>query len=345
MTYLRECWYVAAHAEEASQKPFSRIILEEPVVIFRTESGQLTALDNRCPHRFASLSAGKVCGESIQCPYHGLQFNTAGACISVPSGDEPPQRARVKVYPVVEQYGLIWIWMGSAEKAHPKLIPDFSRLVADDCDWWTGYLYARANYQLVVDNLLDLSHVEFLHPMLASEGWAGRNTQSIEQRGDTVTVKDVALNDNASAMALQLNPGLSAIGTSSFIERWDPPSHLYLSVDYFSETGDWLVPSGHFLTPETSTTTHYFLRAGQSIDPKNSGLTATMKLGTLHVFQTEDIAMIETQQRNLGDADLMDMKPVILRADSGAVRARRILAKKINDERTTHSNAVSSLQR
>lgn len=332
MKFLRNCWYVAGHAEEVTGKPFSRVLLGEPVVIFRTESGILIALDNTCPHRAAPLHMGKVCGEELQCPYHGLRFDRAGDCVGAPATGEPLPRAKLKSYAIVERYGMLWIWMGEASLADPTNIPDFSRLEAADATWWTGCLYARGNYQLVVDNLLDLSHVEFIHPLLATDGWAGRNRQNIEQDGDTVTVRNVAPDDPILPMARAMNPKLAPMGTSVQTLRWSPPSVLQLEIEYRSETGDWLVPSGHFLTPETALTTHYFLRAGQTIDPENAAMTAQMREATLALFQKEDIAMIEAQQVNLGTRDLMDINPASLRADAGAMRARRVLAKRIKDE-------------
>lgn len=332
MTFLRNCWYVAGHAEEIGEKPFARTLVEEQVVMFRTASGALVALDDRCPHRFAPLHEGKVCGEQIQCPYHGLRFDSTGACAGVPSGETPPPRAKVRSYPLVSRYGMLWIWMGDAAAADPASIPDFSRLEHDDATWFTGTLHAKGNYQLLVDNLFDLSHVEFIHPYLASAGWVERATHTVTQDGDTVTHQSVSRDDAVPAMALHMDPKLSPVGTSLFEERWDPPSVMQLNIEYQTATGSWIVPSGHFLTPETPTTTHYFLRGGQTVDPKNEQMTAGMRDGTLHIFQSEDIRMIEQQQRNLGDADLMEMQPAILRADAGAIRARRVLAKRIREE-------------
>ena len=332
MIYLRNCWYVAGHAEEAVVKPFARMLLDEPVVIFRTESGLLTAMDNVCPHRAAPLHLGKVCGEQLQCAYHGLRFDRSGACVGVPSLGESPPRAKLKTYPIIERHGMLWIWMGDAALANAANIPDFSRLEADDATWWTGYLYSRGNYQLVVDNLLDLSHVEFIHPFLSSEGWAARNKQTIVQDGDTVTVNNVAPDDPIMPFVQAMNPRLPPMGTNVQTLRWSPPSVLQLSIEYHTDKGNWFVPSGHFLTPETAYTTHYFLRGGQTVDLPNAAMTAQMREATLALFQAEDIMMIDAQQVNLGSRDLMDIQPAILRADAGAMRARRVLAKKIRDE-------------
>lgn len=340
--YLRNCWYVAGHAEEATVKPLGRIFLDEPVVIFRTETGTLVAMDDRCPHRLAPLHKGTVCGEQIRCPYHGLRFSPAGMCTATPSGDRPPARARLKTYPLVERHEMLWIWMGEASLADTSLIPDFSRLTEDDADWLSGYLYVRGNYQLAVDNLLDLSHIEFLHPMLASP--IARAHSQLEQEGDTVHFTSTLPDDKPLALALTMNPRLAPHGKTVMRERWEVPSLVFLSVEYYSATGDWYIPSGHFLTPETATTTHYFLRSGQTVDKYNAQMTEAFKSGSLHIFATEDIPMIEAQQKNIGAIDLMDHHPAILRTDAAAVRARRVLSRRIKEENSPVYTAVEAQQ-
>ena len=115
MTYLRNCWYAAAWSHEVvGTRPLARQLLGEHVVLFRTETGTLTLLADRCPHRFAPLSMGKVVGETIQCPYHGLRFGTDGACAHNPHYDALPKAAQVKSWPVLERHGMIWCWPGDA---------------------------------------------------------------------------------------------------------------------------------------------------------------------------------------------------------------------------------------
>src|SRR5687768_10422806 len=114
--YLRNTWYIAAEPQELASRPLARTILERPVVVFRTASGKVVALDDRCPHRFAPLSLGHVAGERIQCGYHGAQFDASGACVHVPGQDIVP-RVKIASYPVVEKHGYVWIWMGDTAGA------------------------------------------------------------------------------------------------------------------------------------------------------------------------------------------------------------------------------------
>src|SRR3546814_16610251 len=155
--YLRNAWYAAAWSEEIGGTPLGRTFLEQPVVLFRETDGTTVALADRCPHRFAPLSKGKLVGNAIECPYHGLRFGADGQCVHNYHGPVP-KAASVHRYPVMECYGLAWIWMGDADQAHEDRLPAFGPFITDD-----GFAFARgnlqlaANYQLVVDNLLDLT--------------------------------------------------------------------------------------------------------------------------------------------------------------------------------------------
>jgi phenylpropionate dioxygenase-like ring-hydroxylating dioxygenase large terminal subunit len=145
MSFLRNTWYVAGLPDEVSEKPLARTFLDTSVVIYRGESGTLAALDGACPHRFAPLGQGCVVGDAIQCPYHGLRFDQQGACVFMPTGGEPPPRAKLRSYPIVERHHLLWIWMGDAASADPALIPDYAYLGEAGFGWFDGYMYVRGN--------------------------------------------------------------------------------------------------------------------------------------------------------------------------------------------------------
>src|SRR5689334_15975240 len=96
---LRNSWYCAAWGSELDVGAMiDRTILDERIVLFRDEDGEGVALSNRCPHRFAPLSMGKIVeGGAIECVYHGLRFNAQGSCVLNPHG-EIPKGAGVRVY-------------------------------------------------------------------------------------------------------------------------------------------------------------------------------------------------------------------------------------------------------
>src|SRR5215813_704975 len=154
--FLRNYWYVAASAAEIGRKPFARMILGEPVVFFRTEDGAPVAFEDRCAHRHLPLSMGKLVGDRLQC-------HCTGQCVRIPGQELIPPSAKVKTYPVTERHRWVWIWMGDPALADPARITDFHWL--DDPAWGAkaSYLHVKANWQLVVDNLLDLTHLAFVH--------------------------------------------------------------------------------------------------------------------------------------------------------------------------------------
>ena len=342
MSFLRNCWYVAGFPEDASRQPMTRTFLDEPVVIYRSEAGALVAMDNRCPHRFAPLDRGKLIGDAIQCPYHGLRFGTDGQCVHMPSGAPPPPRAQLRVYPIVEKFELMWIWMGDPALADPATIPDFAFLMDEQYGWFNGTLHAKANYQLFVDNLLDLSHAEFLHPMLSSDGWGARNEATVEQRGESLYVENIAKEDNIFALNRRIRPDFPAIGTTIQRERWDAPGVISLSVGFYAGDDKVVQPSGHFLTPETETTTHYFFRGGQDVAPKSPEVNAAVRDGVIAIFRDEDIPIIEAQQYLMGEVDWIEAEPAILKADSSAIRARRMMAKRIRLERAAEMEKAAA---
>jgi phenylpropionate dioxygenase-like ring-hydroxylating dioxygenase large terminal subunit len=124
MPFLRNCWYVASWSSELVSAPLGRRILNEPIVMYRLSSGEPVALSGRCPHRFAPLHLGKVIEDKIQCPYHGLRFSSAGACVFNPQGNgATPKAVHLRAYPLIERYNALWIWMGDPERADLAQIP------------------------------------------------------------------------------------------------------------------------------------------------------------------------------------------------------------------------------
>src|SRR5262245_60444510 len=196
MTYLRNVWTIAAWARELQPNTlFARTLLDEPLVFYRDASGTPCALSDRCPHRFAPLSMGQLCdgGASVQCPYHGLRFDGSGDCVHNPHGKIPPA-AKVRSYPVVERWSALWIWMGDPDRADASQIPDFR---FNDPEHWvvgTGSMVVDAPYELEIDNILDLSHAEFMHPMFASVALC-RSKLECQQDGETIWSKRFMPND------------------------------------------------------------------------------------------------------------------------------------------------------
>ena len=233
MPYLRNTWYVAGWADElAPGAVLARRLLDEPVVMFRDAAGTAQALHDRCPHRFVPLSAGRVLPDTgnLQCGYHGLQFDGTGHCVHNPHCDGAiPKAAKVRAYPLVERHSLLWIWMGDVEAATPDTIPDFSCM---DTDGWyvgQGYLRPRANYVLEVENILDLSHIEFLHSELLGSEAVKRARTEVRQEGRSVWSLRLMQNERLPAVAAEKFGIPAGIAVDRWLDvRWDAPSNLLL---------------------------------------------------------------------------------------------------------------------
>lgn len=333
--YLRNAWYVAGWPGEITRRPLRRTFLNEPVVLFRRQDGTPVALADRCPHRFVPLSLGKLVGDELQCIYHGLRFDASGACAFNPHGDGAiPRRAQVRSFPLLERHGVVWIWLGEAARAPATQLPDLS--IVDDPAFALvfGTMLVKANYLLVSDNLLDLSHVQFLHPLLRVPDGAVRR-HDVRQDGDTVW--SMLWRDNALPNVLhQLFWPKDKIGDSRAHMRWNAPSVLLLDTG-ITERGrpaeeGVSVPSVHLLTPETDNTTHYFWGFLRNRDVDDAAVSERIRAVGLQAFEEEDRPVIEAQQANIQSADVMNLGPALLSPDAAAVRARRILERLIEAE-------------
>ena len=165
LTFVRNSWYVAGWSHDLSKGILPLEIVGIRIAMFRDTKGLAHALEDRCPHRLLPLSKGKCLGDTIQCGYHGMTFDTTGKCVRVPGQDNTPERAYVQVFPVEERHGIMWVWMGDpnlADKNKIFAIPELS-----DSKWHAhlgGHLHIKAHYLNVAENLVDPAHVSFVHP-------------------------------------------------------------------------------------------------------------------------------------------------------------------------------------
>jgi phenylpropionate dioxygenase-like ring-hydroxylating dioxygenase large terminal subunit len=268
MPYLKNAWYAAGWSAELGEKAIARTILDQPIVLFRGAHGNPLALTDACPHRFAPLSLGRVTGSGIACGYHGLEFDGHGKCVRNPHGKGAVSSAlSVRSYPLAERYGMIWIWMGDATLADESSIPVLP-LDNAGLSWVYGQLHVSANYELVVDNLLDLTHVEFLHPFLASPGNSQRTSFRAEHKDEKVSAFYEIKGEPISGLFQLLWDGDETEGDMHAYMHWQPPSNLYLDVGMSPLGADTAagaqIPTTHLLTPETEDTTHYFWAAGRN---------------------------------------------------------------------------------
>jgi len=352
--FLENAWYVGAWGDEVGATPLGRTILDQPIVFYRLEDGTPAAMHDRCPHRFVKLSGGAVKGDEIMCPYHGLTFDAAGRCTHARANDIARDRFVLRTYPLVERYQAIFIWMGDPALADPALIPEFpffaeaGRMIAGK-----GLTYLKANYLLEIDNLLDLSHLDFVHAKTISNGCVTEGQYDVYQRGTTVhsdwfipaTRAPVQF---ADLINLSPNPAWDGIKADMIVDhwldmRWDAPGTLHLDVGVAPAGTNRANPidmaQAHFVTPESETSTHYFwiysmTDCGQGQDMLD------FFLKVVHIaFDEEDKPMLEGQQLAMVGTDFWAEHPMILPEDAGAIRARRVLDKLIREENRIQAGA------
>jgi len=331
-------WYAANWSKDLTMAPVARTVLEEPVVLFRGANGKVAALEDRCCHRAAPLSRGEVTGDHLRCGYHGLTFDAQGRCVSVPGQSTIPSGAQVRSYPVVERWNVIWIWMGDAARADGGKIVELPWL--DNADWegTPGYIHIEANTQLLVDNLLDYTHVSYLHS----------GTIAGDPREATTPTKTERLDDGLRVGRWMIDfkpPPLfaKAGGFTGNVDRWQhaiwkPPSVVYMDVGA-ARTGTG-APQGdrsqgisiwstHLVTPETDTTCHYHFCFARNFGLGDTDMSRILYEGSRATF-LEDKAMLEAQQKHLRGGTLDGM--IHIPADAAQLQARRMLEELVRAE-------------
>jgi vanillate O-demethylase monooxygenase subunit len=303
VSFVRNAWYVAAWAGEVGQSPLARTLLGIPVVLFRGDDHVVHALRDRCPHRAAPLSRGRVVDGYLRCPYHGLEFDGHGQCVRNPHvAGAGGLRLAAPSYAVVERHGACWIWMGDPTRADPATVPAIYDVFAP-LAVVTGYTHVRADFRLVVDNLMDLSHAEYLHAeTVGTPGVAEAVQTRLVPRPDVITVE-------RTTRDLPPSPLLASVWTrSARVDKWSniswrAASNLFLDIGITSPGGDradgFAFPSAHLLTPETATTTHYFWMNGRNFATEDEALSARLHGAFSRTFAEEDAPIIEAAQRNL----------------------------------------------
>lgn len=338
--FIRNAWYVAAWADEVSDKPLARRICNEPVVLYRDAAGKAGALLDMCCHRGAPLSMGKVTDQGLECGYHGLVFATDGACVRIPGQDRIPERARVRSFPLVEQDGFLWIWPGDADKADPASIVSYP-WHNDTANWphkHTMYPIA-ASAMLMVDNLMDLTHLGYVHGSTIG----GNPMIHVEAKMETVRT---TLGLKFTRWMLNSVPPPTYTRAAKFDGRIDraqmfefiaPGSILQLSAaddagayaNGLTERSKIQFRLFHGLTPETDTTCFYFWSTANGFRPEDPATTDQLFNEIAAAF-LEDKAIVEGQQARLteqGEAGLVDIV-----TDSARLHMRRTVERLIAEE-------------
>jgi phenylpropionate dioxygenase-like ring-hydroxylating dioxygenase large terminal subunit len=318
--FLRNSWYVAAWDREVTHGLLARTILGEPIVLYRKEDGEPVALEDRCCHRHLPLSMGKLEGDRLRCGYHGLLFDAAGKCVEVPGQATIPPQARVRVFPLKEKYDWVWIWMGEPQRADPALIPNW---------WWAEHkewaftrperVHLKCNYQLIADNVLDVTHLAYVHAGSIGAPSITEFPGTVEREERLVRFTRW-IRDRPPPPLYQ-----KAGGFSGKVDRWQIVEHVppCFSVNFAgcedkTRRIDLMALSAP--TPETENTTHYFFGFVRNFGLDDPEMEKIFALDMVKVFN-EDFPVLEAQQRNL---DVYRSR-IDIAVDAAPLAARRML--------------------
>jgi vanillate O-demethylase monooxygenase subunit len=325
-------WWVAGFSKELDDKPIARTILNLPMVLFRLPNSTVAALSDRCCHKDLPLSCGTVEDAGLRCGYHGLLYNGSGKCIEIPGQERIPEKARVNSYPLRERDGILWVWVGSSVDVDPMDEPPAYPLHRDPrFKFGSGHFHYNAPYQLIHDNLLDLSHVGYVHQKTIG----GNPTQHMTASFKTSVVGDVVVVNRPMPNTLA-PPTYTAIWPfEGRVDRWQEVefhvSHLLIwagagEVGQYAlddpNRGGMHIRGFHGVTPETETSSHYFWSIGTNEHAERPDGARLLLEQTIDTFN-EDKFVIEEQWRN--QRRFPDHAQVDIHIDVGPIRARRII--------------------
>jgi phenylpropionate dioxygenase-like ring-hydroxylating dioxygenase large terminal subunit len=337
---VRNAWYIAAWADELKAEPLARRICGDPIVLFRDSQNRAAALADRCCHRAAPLHLGSVVESGIECGYHGLTFDGSGRCIRIPGQSRIPEDAWVRSYPVVEKNQLVWLWMGDPALADPAKIVDFS--YHDDAAKWPNKhdMYPiQGNYMLMVDNLMDLTHLGYLHAKTVG----GNPSAHVDAEMKTERTQTGLRFTRWMKNSVPPPSYVKAAGFQGRIDRCQKfefvaPSTVLQwtgATDAGSEYADpeqdfrFQFRLFHGLTPETETSCYYFWSVANGYRQNEPEATEQLYREIAPTF-VEDREMVEAQQARLGEfgeAGLVDIA-----SDANRMHMRRMVERLIAAE-------------
>ena len=332
--HIKNAWYVACTPSEIDDKPLGRKICNESVVIYRNGEGEVTALEDFCPHRGAPLSLGTVIEGKLVCGYHGLEMGCNGRVIAMP-GQRVGGFPAIRSFPVVERHGFVWLWASESEKADAALIPDLQWANNPEWAYGGGLFHIGCDYRLMIDNLMDLTHETYVHSSSIGQKEIDETPCTTRVEGDHVVTSRFMNGIEAPPfwkMALRGNH----LPDDQLVDRWQicrfsPPSHVMIEVGVaLAGHGGYDAPADKkassivvdFITPETDTSIWYFWGMTRNFNVKDKALTAAIRDGQGKIF-TEDLEMLERQQKNL--LARPERKVLNLNIDAGGVHSRKVI--------------------
>jgi phenylpropionate dioxygenase-like ring-hydroxylating dioxygenase large terminal subunit len=336
--WLKNCWQVAGFATEIGDRPLARRLVGESVLMYRLKNGTAVALQDRCPHRLVPLSSGQRVGDEIQCSYHGLKFAGDGRCTHIPGQSVIPPNSRALNYPLFERQGLAWIWLGKPDLADESLVPDFPWMDPPSWNQSYGYHHFDCDYRLMSDNLLDLSHENYVHRHTIGN----QEEESIAEYPVSVTVEEgTIVRVHREMPKIEPPPFFQMfLNTTQPIDRWQTAVHMPPGI-HMTEAGAYVTGTPranasinrimHLLTPESANSTHYFWCVARNYRLGEASLGESI-IKSINTTFNEDKTLLELLQRALTAAPEKNMPRFAIRLDEGPLRARRLLDKWVKSE-------------
>ncbi len=328
--YPYNCWWVAALSEEVGRNLLGRWLLDTPILLYRTEDGRAVAIEDRCPHRAAPLSLGCLKGDDVQCGYHGFTFAPDGTCVHVPSMNAPLPAARVRSFEVIEQPPFVWIYVGDPERLD-EVPPPKPLDWTDDTSFTcvVGRMNINANYMLLKENVLDLTHFGYVHARsFGITDWI--DPPKLTKNGDVVGYHQSFV--RSPLPPIFANPLGIPIGTPFNRENYGScvsPALQIAAVDFVDPhtnavAGRFRIT--HATTPIDATRMQYVYVLAR--DHGNSPEEMEALLKSSEVGFAEDEAMIEAvQQMMTRDPRGTSAPEISVKSDGPGVEARRVVTR------------------
>ena len=357
--YLRNTWYVACTADEIAGKPLGRRICGEAMVIFRSrvddhagDAGRVVAVEDFCPHRGAPLSLGFLRDGHLVCGYHGLVMGGDGKCVSMP-GQRVHGFPANRTFPAVERAGFVWVWPGDPALADEAKLPALAWADHPEWTYGGGLFNVRCGYRLMIDNLMDLTHETYVHASSIGQPEIEEAPVDTKVHGDEVVTSRFMQGITPPPFWRTALRG-NGLADDVPVDRWQvcrftPPSHVLIEVGVaHAGHGGYDAPDAlkassvvtDFITPETDTSIWYFWGMARRFNVADVALTEAIRAGQ-HTIFSEDLALLERQQRNL--LDHPDRVLLKLNIDAGGVHARRVLDRLIAEEQRLPSPAPTAV--
>jgi len=346
--FLRNAWYVAAWDFELGQELMPITVLGERIVLYRKKDGTAAALEDACPHRKLPLSMGRIKGDDIECGYHGLTFDCNGTCTRVPGAERIPHVARVRSYPLHERYGLLWIWMGELERADPAQIFEVDHF--GDPAWGCNRgesMVINCNYLYMTDNLLDPSHVAWVHQSSFASSACEETPLETTILPDGVVVWRWMIDSDPAPF---YKPFLQFDGNCDRKQHYEvryPSNAIIKAIFAPSGTGGegkslpdntFLMDSYNFMTPVDENHTKYYWFQMRNFAPDDEEVSKTFAKNVRGAFE-EDRLVLEAVHHGMANKQTPNLD---LKIDVGPLRFRRKLAQMIEAERQEQAAAFAA---